>query len=156
MNKNSTEYAVDLTATNDLLLPYFVNVKYSKGGKKELSNSYSDNLYPKDVIGELPLVVLSPDFKEITFGSPQARRDLIDRILSQSHKIYLDDWLKLKKILKQRSSILLNFQKTRQIDNQLFDVWTNILIEVSASIIFRRSEFIKSFAVHFKSLYKEL
>lgn len=34
MNKNSTEYAVDLTATNDLLLPYFVNVKYSKGGKK--------------------------------------------------------------------------------------------------------------------------
>lgn len=51
---------------------------------------------------------------------------------------------------------LTKFSKTRQIDNQLFDVWTNILIEVSASIIFRRSEFIKSFAVHFKSLYKEL
>lgn len=156
LKKDSSDYSIKLTSTNDLTLPYFVNIIFSKSSKKTISNSYSDNLYPKDIIGELPVVVLSPDLKEITFGSPQARRDLMDRILSQSSKIYLDYWLKLRKILKQRSTMLLHYAKYRTIDFQLFDVWTNYLIEVSSEIIFRRSEFVHQFSKYFKDIYHTL
>lgn len=156
LRKDSSEYSIKITSTNDLTLPYFVNISFVKSSKKTISNSYSDNLYPKDIIGELPIVVLSPDLKEITFGSPQARRDLMDRILSQSSKIYLDNWLKLKKILKQRSTMLLNYAKYHTIDLQLYDVWTNYLIEISSEIIFRRSEFVQQFSKYFKDIYYTL
>ncbi len=156
LKKDSNDYSIKITSTNDLHLPYFVNISFSKSNKKTISNSYSDNLYPKDIIGELPIVVLSPDLKEITFGSPQSRRDLMDRILSQSSKIYLDNWLKLKKILKQRSTMLLNYAKYKTMDLQLFEVWTNYLVDVSAEIIFRRSEFIQQFSKHFKDIYFNL
>ena len=156
LRKDSSEYSIKITSTNDLSLPYFVNILFSKSSKKTISNSYSDNLYPKDIIGELPIVVLSPDLKEITFGSPQARRDLMDRILSQSSKIYLDNWLKLKKILKQRSTMLLNYTKYHTIDLQLYDLWTNYLIEISSEIIFRRSEFVQQFSEYFKDIYHTL
>lgn len=156
INREASDYSISLSAVNDLSLPYLVKVKYSKGGKKEISNSYSDNLLPKDIIGEIPLVILSPDYKEITFGSPQSRRDFIDRILSQSHKVYLEEWVKLKKILKQRSAILGNYQKTRIIDLDLFSIWTNMLIDISTNIIYRRAEFINTFSDDFCNLYREI
>lgn len=153
INKSESEYAVSVNAINDFQIPYFINIKYSKNTRKEICNTIGDNLLPKDVIGELPIVVLSPDFKEITYGSPQERRNFIDRILSQSYKTYLNDWYKLKRILRQRSSFLAKYAKSQALELDQFDVWTQLLIEVSTEIIAKRIEFIDKFSLHFKELY---
>lgn len=154
--KDAENYRIKLNATNDLTLPYFVSINYSKTEKKEISNTYGDNLIPKDIIGKLPIVVLSPDYKEITFGSPQCRRTLMDRILSQSFSNYLDNWLKLKKILRHRSILLANNLRTHDLDHSLLEVWTNMLVEVSAEITWRRAEFIKKFDEKFRTIYAEI
>ncbi len=156
LNNNSEDYSISLSATNDLNIPYFANIKYVRNGKKNICNSIGDNILPKDLIGELPIVVLSPDLKEITNGSPIDRRALIDRILSQSYKSYLNNWLKLKRILRQRSTILLHYAKSNIIDLNQFDILTELLIKISAEIIYKRSEFISIFAKHFLQLYNEV
>lgn len=156
LNRDANDYSVSLNATNDYGIPYFVSIKYTKNEKKIISNTIGDNLLPKDIIGELPLVVLSPDFKEITFGSPSERRALIDRILSQSYKTYLADWLKLKRILRQRSAFLTQYLKNNAGDCSQFDIWTQLLIEVSAEIIWKRLDFIEKFSTHFIALYEKV
>jgi DNA replication and repair protein RecF len=146
-------YNVFLNARNDYGIPYFVAVKNPIDGKKEIKSSFGDNLNPKELIGELPLVILYPDNKSITLGSPADRRDFIDRLLSQSSRIYLNELIKLKKILKQRNNILYQSKSDYHSDKQNLEVWTEMLIKSSATISFRRAEFIKDFRPFFYEAY---
>ncbi|MCP4707068.1 MAG: hypothetical protein GY869_00465, partial [Planctomycetes bacterium] len=61
-------FQVRAEAKNDLHIPYKVSLKYAKGRKKQIVSTHGDHLSPKDIIGEMPIIVLSPDFKCITFG----------------------------------------------------------------------------------------
>ena len=156
LNRNEQQYFIKITAETDLNIPYFSTVKYERNGKRTICNSFADNILAKDLIGQLPIVVLSPDLKSITFGPPQERRNMLDRILSQSYKSYLISWMKLKKILRNRSKILSENLKTGILDKNLLNVWTSYLIDISSEIIFRRAEFVRSFSDMFISLYSDL
>jgi DNA replication and repair protein RecF len=156
IGKGHDSFDIRIDASNDLKLPYFVKVTYNKNARKNISSSFGDNLYPKDIIGEMPLVLLSPDFKSITTGAPQDRREFIDRILSQSYKLYYEDLLKHRKVLKQRNALLTNYIKTGEIDKIMLEVWTEALIGLSASIIYRRVQFIKDFSLIFRDTFSEI
>ena len=149
-------YSIFAKGINDLQLPYFVGVKYISGKRKQINNSYSENLNPKDVIGEIPIIILSPDFKNITFGTPQDRRQFIDTILSQASKSYMEDLFELKKCLKQRNNLLSKYQKEGTLDKMQFEIWTEMLIKTSAEIISKRHQFIKEFIPFFKESYNEV
>ncbi len=156
INKAKDFYSVVGNCTNELQLPYFVEVNYKKNGEKKINSSYGENLYPKDIIGEIPIVVLSPDFKDITFGSPIDRRGFIDRILSQIYKSYLENLLKYKKVLKHRNMMLSANLKEQNLDTIMLDVYTDALIDLSASISFKRLEFIQEFAPLFINTFNTL
>ncbi len=156
VSRGTDSFNVRIDALNDLELPYFVKVNYNKNTRKNLTSSAGDNLYPKDIIGEMPLVILSPDFKSITSGSPQDRREFIDRILSQSYKLYFEDLLKHRKVLKQRNSLLTHYLKTAEIDKVMLEVWTEALVGLSASIIYRRVQFIRDFSIIFHETFAEI
>ena len=156
LSQNKQSYHVKITAETDLQVPYFALVKYDKIEKKTICNSFADNILSKDLIGQLPIVVLSPDLKNITSGPPQERRSLLDKILSQSFKSYLTNWINLKKILKCRSNILAENLVCGNLNKDLLDTWTAYLIDVSTEIVFRRAEFTREFAKSFLSLYREL
>jgi len=106
VRQNEENYLVSLRADTDHGVPYKVSLQYTPGAKKLISSTAGDNLNPKDIIGELPLVILSPDFKNITFGSPADRRQFLDSVLSQESKRYVEEAIQLKRILKQRNSLL--------------------------------------------------
>lgn len=146
-------YSSFVEARSDINLSYHVSVKYSNATKKQISSSFGDSLSPKDIIGELPVVVLSPDFKTITFGSPQERRRFIDGILSQTSKFYLSELLKLKRMLRQRNSLLQKMRAGATMDYALLDTWTQFFIESATEIVFRRNDFIRSFIPFFNENY---
>ncbi|MCX7737405.1 MAG: DNA replication/repair protein RecF [Candidatus Kapabacteria bacterium] len=159
VSKGEEFYEVQIQSTNELNLRYFAKVKYQLNNGKTISNSYGDNLTPKELIGTIPLIILTPDYRIITSGSPQSRRDFVDRILSQSNKVYLDELLKFKKALKQRNNILLqnklnnSYNSNSQFDEDLLDVWTNQFINHSSELIFRRLQFVKEIQPHFSEFY---
>lgn len=148
-------YETGLQAINDLGAEYNVNVKFHTS-KKKISNNDSENLSPKNLIGNIPIVVLSPDFKNITFGSPGDRRDFIDKVISQISKSYLSKLIQLKKVLRHRNSLLLQFKKNDEYVDDLMELWTNKLIELNADIVMKRNEFINELKPMFKATFAEI
>lgn len=153
---NNDFYFLKIHSTTDLNTKYKLEVKYQRNKKKIIKSNLGDNLNPKDIIGELPIVVLSPDFKSITFGTPSDRREFLDKILSQSSKKYITNFLKFKKSLKQRNSILINAKKNHKYDRMQLQIWTDLFIDSSTEIIFYRKKFIDDFSPYFKEYYKLL
>ncbi|MBK9249245.1 MAG: DNA replication and repair protein RecF [Ignavibacteria bacterium] len=147
-------YRSSASAESSLGVTYKIAVQYTAGSRKLIGSSIGENLSPKDIIGEMPLVVLSPDFKEITFGSPDNRRRFIDMLLSQSSKRYAEESLNLKRILKQRNNLLSQGKLHGNINLDLLDVWTSSFIETSAEIAYRRMSFIREFTPYFIEAYR--
>ncbi|MBM2816841.1 MAG: replication and repair protein RecF [Ignavibacteria bacterium] len=149
-----SQFTVSITAENDMKLPYKAGVQFAAGARKKIHSSYGDNLTPKDIIGCLPTVALSPDFKSLTFGAPSDRRSFIDRLLSQSSRTYMDNIYRLNKCLKQRNSLLSSAKSLGATDMELLDSWTEEMIKSSVEIISRRSSFINEFIPVFNRYYE--
>ncbi len=147
-------YRISIAAVSDVEAPYKVVVRYLAGGRKAIGSSVGDNLTPKDIIGELPIVVLSPDFKDITFDAPQDRRRFVDALLAQASRRYAEEAINLKKILKQRNAVLFHAKSHQPFDAGLFAVLTEYLVQTGAEIIVRRAAFVREFAPIFREAYR--
>ncbi len=149
-------YQIKVKTKNYLGLDYSAEVNYDKLNGKRIKNSFSDNVKSKDLIGLLPIVFLSPDLKIITSGSPENRREFIDRVLSQSSKNYVEDIIKFKRSLKQRNSLLNNLKINKTLDKNGFEIWTELFINLSEKIIIKRKEFVDEFNVIFQKYYHKI
>jgi len=132
-------YQTSIEAKRDNNVDYTLNVAYK--------------LLPKNIIGEAPIVILSPDYKSITFGSPQNRRDFLDRLLSQLSKTYFENLVNYKNSLRQKNSLLFKSKKERYFDFEQIEPWNEILISLSTEIIAKRIEFINEFKDFFMRNY---
>ena len=149
-------YFVSANSKNDLDIDYRIAVRYANGQKKQIKSTLGDNLLPKDVIGEIPMIILSPDYKAITFGAPEDRRQFIDRVLSQASRIYLDDLMKYRHTLKQRNSLLFRAKADRSVDYSELEPWTDLLVRTGVDIILRRRKFIEEFTPKFNETYRDV
>lgn len=156
VRNSQREYLVSVKAKNDLEIDYSVSVAYSIGAKKKISTNADDNLLPKDIIGEIPVVILSPDYKSITFGAPQDRRSFFDSILCQSGKLYMDYLFKLRKCIKQRNNLLAQAKKDKAYDLSELEPWTMLLIDLNVELVLRRNKFISEFIPYFNSAYEKI
>jgi len=146
-------FSCEVKGKTDLGMPYFSSVEYSIGQKKKIKSTFGDNILPKDLIGNIPNVILFPDSKKITSGSPIDRRNFVDRILSQISKVYYKDLLDLRKILKNRNALLNNIKKNKYTNHSELDIWNNMLINASTVITLKRQKFIDDFTLFFLNSY---
>jgi DNA replication and repair protein RecF len=158
INREYKNFFVSANCTNELKIPYKINVSYTSNSPKQINSSYGNKLLPKEIIGIMPLVVLSPDNKNITNGSPEYRRQFINGILSQSNKYYLEKLYEIRKILKQRNSLLHQMSKSQNTSDStqyipLLENWTEFFINTNVEIIQRRIEFINEFNPYFVEAY---
>lgn len=91
-----------------------------------------------ELIGNLLVIVFSPEDLELIKGSPQERRQFIDRELSSLNRSYLRDLIVYHQYLEQRNDYL----KKRTIDETLVTVYDEQLAEHGARIILARRAFI--------------
>ena len=148
------KYAISLKAINDYGIPYNITITFDKKNKKEINSNIGDRLSPKEIIGEIPCIILSPDFKSITFGAPGDRRGFIDKLLSQSSRKYLEELIKYRKTLRQRNYLLQQAKISNSFDADLFATLTDLLIKSGAEIVNKRIGFIKRFKPIFNEIYK--
>lgn len=146
-------YAVELIASSDNDLPYYIKVYYQPKKKKEITDANNTLISPKDIIGNLPTVVLTPHMRDIIFGSPNIRREFLDRIISQVSSKYLDDLLRFRRILKQRNKLLADIAQGLSSPNSLLDIWTDSFISVASKIISMRQIFLNEFTPFFKDSF---
>jgi DNA replication and repair protein RecF len=108
------------------------------------------------VIGQFPVVILSPENGTITGGPPAERRKFMDILLSQISATYLRDLLEYRRILRQRNRILADGRLRGTAVDGLIDPWTENLAEYGARIIRRRRTFVGEFQNSVTSAYREL
>ncbi len=133
-----------------------VRVNFEEGqGKKIFFNREEVEKF-SNVIGKLPIVILSPRSKEIVQGHPEDRRKFFNLAIAQLSSVYTDELIDYKKILRQRNKVLsamANGEIKVEQGLDLLDVWDESFINYAGRIIFRRMKFISEFVSFFKNAY---
>ena len=131
-------------------------VSLKKGDKKIIKRN--NKLYKKfsDHIGKIPLVLISPDDRNLIIEGSETRRKFIDGIISQTDKEYLNNLIDYNKTLKQRNALLKMFYDNSENIRKTIDIYDRQLSSDAQKIYDKRREFLNEFIPIFKSRYKEL
>ncbi len=151
---NSDRYVVNYDAPYFMIKGHFegnirssfdVSCSYSRGeGKKIFVNeSPLDRL--SDLIGMVPVVVLSPGDKKLTSEGPKQRRSFIDSFISQISPRYLQDLMDFRKVRKQRNKLLQEFRGRREVLEAYLEPWNVQLVEYGSRIVAKRTEVLDQF-----------
>jgi DNA replication and repair protein RecF len=88
---------------------------------------------------------VSPEQNGITFGAPTERRKFLDLVIAQASRVYLQDLLEFRRILRQRNKVLLDEKLLRRDLSDVREPWDRALIETGSAIMVRRSAFLREF-----------
>ncbi len=108
------------------------------------------------VIGKFPIVFLSPENSNITFGGPAERRKFLDLVLSQSNQTYFEDLSEYRKVVRHRNKILNDAKFLKNDPIALLEPWNEQLIRFGSRIMVRRRNFVNEFQEYIFSAYKKL
>lgn len=110
-----------------------------------------------ELVGMLPVVVLSPGDHELTAGGPSERRRFLNNIMSQARPVYLDDLLKYRRTVRQRNELLKQARKSgRPPREEVIASWNAELLSLGSRIIHARHRFLKEFAGYLEEAYTRM
>ena len=130
-------------------------IKIELGNKK---NIYLNGIKIKklsDLVGNINLVIFTPDDINILKGSPQNRRRFLDIMISQLRPNYLNCLSLYLKTLEQRNNYLRQIKENNK-DQNLLDIWDEKLADYAISIYNYRKEFIEKIQDKIINIHKEI
>ena len=102
-----------------------------------------------DLIGMVPVVVLSPQDEQLTKGGPVERRVFIDAFISQLSRSYLRNLMEYRQVRRQRNKLLQkyaeggSFRVDKSLMQSYLEPWNEQLVRVGSKIIEERAQVIK-------------
>lgn len=157
LRSGQTAFEVDGLLCSDAGTEYRVRAAFdTHQGEKEFFINTSPIERFSSVIGQFPVVILSPEAGAITGGAPAERRRFMDFVISQSSKRYLEDLLDYRRILRQRNRILLDAKLGRTDPSRELEPWDTELVDRGARILVKRRTFAAEFSPHVMQAYRQL
>lgn len=156
VKQGSSGFFIEAELSGSIRSAFKLSCTYSRGdGKKFLVNeSPLERL--ADLIGIVPVVVLSPDDKRLTNEGPAERRSFLDAMISQVYRSYLADLLEYRRIVKQKNRLL----SLRSIRPDLLRIqlepWNQQLAKAGAKIIARRRSVLGRFSGFLEQSYAQI
>ncbi len=132
-----------------------LEIYFDKKIKKTKVN-YIDQNKLTNYIGNLNVIIFSPEDLSLIKGSPANRRNFIDKEFSQINTKYLFTLSEYQKILKQRNNYLKKINSNKDSDNLYLEVLTEQLVNLGSSIIIKRIYFINKLSLSLNEKYKQL
>jgi DNA replication and repair protein RecF len=108
------------------------------------------------LVGQCPVVVLSPESAGITNGAPGERRRFLDLALAQQSRSYLEDLLEYRQVLRHRNRLLWMARGSRLPEESHLRPWTESLGILGGRIIRRRIDFVRAVSGAVSSTYRTL
>ena len=154
VNQDATFFMIKGHFEGNIRSSFDVGCSYSWGeGKKIFVNeSPLDRL--SDLIGMVPVVVLSPSDKKLTSEGPKERRSFIDSFISQISPAYLQDLLDYRKVRKQRNKLLQDFRGSREVLTAYLEPWDKQLVDYGSRIVSKRTEVLNQFQEYLAKEYE--
>lgn len=108
--------------------------------------------YPRlaDHIGFIPLIMVSPSDSDLIAGGSEERRRFMDVVISQYDRDYMEALMRYNKALLQRNTLL---KQDTEPDEELMDVWEEMMAETGEVVYRKRTEFVREFIPVFQSFY---
>lgn len=138
-NKDYFKIETDITKSNTEIELDFV---YNTERKREIKINKVKST-AKDFKSVLKTVLFSTTDLLLLRGTPQDRRDWLDRAISQIYPAYDDRLSKYDKIRIQKNNYLKDAAKTGNYDNALLEVLNEQLSVTGSNIIYIRIKFLK-------------
>lgn len=133
--------------------PHQIVCSLKKGQKKILKRNGKPYEKFSEHIGLIPLVIVSPFDNDLIQEGSETRRRLLDQIISQLDKEYLETLIKYQRVLSQRNTLLKYFANNRSFDAETLDIYDFQLSEFGEVIYKKREDFISIFLPIFKKYY---
>ncbi len=157
LQQGKERFALHGDFTGDGGIVWSVRVEYDKATQKKsvsVNGTVEDPL--SSVIGKFPAVILSPEQNGITFGAPSERRRFMDMVISQSSKIYLEELLEYRRVLRQRNKLLSEAKVQRRAPSGQIEAWNKGLVQRGAKIMQRRRDFLEAVLPAVRESYGQL
>ena len=130
-------------------------VKIELGNKK---NIYLNGIRLKklsELLGNIHLVIFTPDDIGILKGSPQNRRRFLDIMISQLRPNYVNIYNLYLKTLEQRNNYLRQIKEQNK-DENLLEIWDEKLADYAVNIYKYRNEFIENIKSKIKKIHSQI
>jgi len=127
---------------------YFSNEE----GKHAFVNSQRVKQF-SELVGLFPVILLSLDDLDLTYGVPAARRRFLDILLSQLYPGYLHNLKNYKKSITQKNR-LLNSENV--VNENEIDIWNQQIVTYGSEIILHRKKFLVFANEQISSVYKRI
>lgn len=151
INFNSEYCKIDLDyIKNNLELS--TNFYIDKLNRKQIKNNGIKIKKIADYVGEIPIVIFSPESLDVVKGSPSKRRNFIDMICCQLSKSYIIYHQEYMKCLKLKNSML----KKDRVDDEYIKVLHEKMSEYIVRIVEYRAKIINELNKYAKTIQKEI
>lgn len=124
-----------------------------RGQKKIFKKNQKAYTKLSEHIGLLPLVMISPEDVKLIEGGSEERRRLVDHIICQCDRDYLQALIRYNKALLQRNA-LLKASVGRSLDREALEIWDEQLVEYGQEVWRKRLDFLEDFKNVFREYYE--
>lgn len=146
----NSECSIQLKATDEKRVRE-VELSISSGRRNYVVNRKKVRS-ANDIIGQIPIVLFTPNDLNMVKSGSEKRRDEIDSLGSQLSKNYALIKSEYQKIVSQRNRLI----KEGIIQGPLFDAWSEQLLVVGSSLYKHRSNLFNRLSHVVDEMYKEL
>ncbi|MCF6350572.1 MAG: DNA replication and repair protein RecF [Flavobacteriaceae bacterium] len=131
-----------------------IHCSLKKGHKKVIKRN--GKVYEKltEHIGRIPLVIISPNDRDLIAEGSAIRRKFINGVIAQADINYLTTLIKYQKVLSQRNSLLKYFAANQTFNILNLEIYNKQLSDLGQVIFDKRNLFLKEFIPIFKKQYQ--
>ncbi len=122
------------------------------GQRKVMKRNQKEYQRIAEHLGLIPVVMIAPSDQELVIGGSEERRKLMDNILCQCDKVYLEQLTGYNRVLQQRNA-LLKTQSVHLNDDTVL-IWDEHLASFGTFIHERRKVFAEEVKDDFERIYK--
>lgn len=140
---------------NDNKIIKKLSITYENNKKKATINNNNIRKL-SDFVTNFNTIIISPEDIDIIKGTPSDRRNLLNIIISQISKKYIDLNNEFNKILKMRNDYLKLLYTNSFSDKRYFDIITDKFIEKAAEIYIERYKIIADINNILPKIYEDI
>ncbi len=131
-----------------------VSCAMKRGTKKHFKRNKKEYKRLSEHIGLIPLVVVSPSDTLLIEGSSEERRRLMDMVISQYDRSYIDTLARYNNAHQQRNTLLK--QEDPAPDPMLLQIWEEQMAESGEEIYRKRDAFVQELVPLFQQFYDQI
>ncbi len=133
----------------------FIEIKLDVDNPKRVKVNRIELDKVSEIIGNLNVVIFSPEDLKLIKEGPAERRNFLDIEISQIKPKYRHNISKYSRLLYQRNRLLKSAYRDRKL-LETIDSWDMQLAETGAEIIYERMEFVNSLSTISKDIHKNI